>query len=419
MLTRAHVGGGREALVTFQAGPQLDAFGRLRVSQNHILLSGQLNYADNPLIWDTQLTNNGTATYLVNESALSLAVTDDAGSEVIRQTKRYWLYRAGQSQLARITFAEGTPEADVRKRVGYFDAGDGIFFEINGTTDLAFTIRTSVSGAPVVFDRKTHTDWNQDKLDGSGPSKLTLDVSKIEQLTLDLQWLGVGPVRVGFVIGGRDVHVHTFEIENIVAAVPYMKTASLPVRYELTNLAASAGTFKQICATVIREGGSEEEGIPTGIRSPLSGVTRLTATTTPRSAIVVRLRSSHIRAFLKPVGVALMNFGTTAETIAWDLVVNPVLGGVLTFVEHGEASEAAKVLAQQQIYTPGSGHCIASGLVPGGTNQAPDPVGTLNIESLLGIASNIAGTSDLLALIVESASGSPPITAVVDVSELF
>lgn len=409
-----------DVLITPKDGPALDAFGRWRVSQNHILFSGQLNYADNPLIWDTEFVAGGTAPYSADESAVTLTVPTTAGAEVVRQTRRHFLYRAGQSQLIRATFADADPVSDLRKRVGYFNEEDGIFFEVNGTTDLAFVRRSSVSGT-AVDNRKVRADWNLDKLDGTGPSGVTFDLSKSQQFVCDLQWLGTGRVRVGFVLGpGPGVlYAHEFDFSNEITGVAYMKTGSLPVRYELTNLAAASGTFVQICAAVVREGGAEEEGIPTSIRSPLAGGTRLTATTTPRSAVAVRLTGSHVRAFLKPRLIGLMNFGTTAQHVAWDLVLNPTLAGSPTFTSEGPASEAAKILAQQKDYTVGSGHVIASGIVPGGTNQSPDPIETLAFDSLLGVAASIAKVSDVLVLVVESAVGSPNIAVIVGVLELF
>jgi hypothetical protein len=69
----------------------------------------------------------------------------------------------------------------------------------------------------------------------------------------------VGDVRCGFIVDGQLIVAHTFHNENI-RTTTYMSTACLPVRYEIENLAATSGstTMKQICSTVISEGGYEQ-----------------------------------------------------------------------------------------------------------------------------------------------------------------
>jgi hypothetical protein len=47
------------------------------------------------------------------------------------------------------------------------------------------------------------TNWNIDKLDGTGISGITLDISKAQILWMDIEWLGLGTVRIGFVINGN------------------------------------------------------------------------------------------------------------------------------------------------------------------------------------------------------------------------
>src|SRR3990172_5339164 len=85
-----------------------------------------------------------------------------------------------------------------------------------------------------------------------------------------------------------------------------MKSGSLPCRYEIESTAASAGgTMRQICTSVVREGGQEEEGFLSSYATSL--VTALNATTTPRSTLSIQLRSDHIRGFLRPLSAELTN----------------------------------------------------------------------------------------------------------------
>ena len=48
----------------------------------------------------------------------------------------------------------------------------------------------------------TRNNWI-DKFDGTGSSGLTIDFTKAQIFTFDQEWLGVGRVRMGFVINGN------------------------------------------------------------------------------------------------------------------------------------------------------------------------------------------------------------------------
>jgi hypothetical protein len=255
----------------------LDAFGRLRVSDPQTLFDYQSQYDDGSLLWESVLTGSGTATHSANTASVSLAVTAASGDKVVRQTREYHRYQPGKSQLVLATFVAATPKTNLRQRLGYFDANDGIFLQTSSTT-ISIVRRTSTSGSPV-DTTVNQADWNIDKFDGTGPSRMTLDVTKGNILFIDMEWLGVGRVRAGFVTpDGRFCVAHEFQNANALTAV-YMKTANLPVRYEIENLGTTSGssTLEAICTSVISEGGFEDNrGLPF---STSSGTTVKSVTT--------------------------------------------------------------------------------------------------------------------------------------------
>ena len=228
-----------------------DAFGRLRISQPETLFDSANRYVDGEH-FSSNNSGAGSVTYNVNGSNFTLGVSGN-GDEVIRQAKKTNLYQPGKSLLIMNTFAFNTPVANLRQRVGYFTTQNGIFLEADGT-DVYIVKRSYVSGS-AVDTRVAQSNWNGDVFDGSGPSGFTLDVSKAQILWTDIEWLGVGSVRVGFVINGVFYIAHTFHHANIETDV-YMTTAVLNCRYEITSTGAS-GSMLQICSTVISEGGYE------------------------------------------------------------------------------------------------------------------------------------------------------------------
>jgi hypothetical protein len=268
-----------------------DAFGRLRVSQPYTLFDSQNRYAvDNQ--FDTSTATGGTLTYLANEATASMNVTSTSGSEVVRQTFRSMTYQPGKGLLVLATFVMETAKTNLRQRCGYFGTQNGLFFQLNDTTK-SFILRTYIGGSVDDTTRKVdQSAWNGDKLDGTGASGLTLDLTKPQILWMDFEWLGVGNVRCGFIINGQYIVCHTYQNANVTGTSVYITTAILPVRYEITNTGATSGSssLKQICSSVVSEGGLE----PTSIDHVAIRTTALTSVgTTLLPLVSIRLHPLH------------------------------------------------------------------------------------------------------------------------------
>ena len=219
-----------------------DAFARLRISSPFTLFDSQSRYRLSTKLF-SNVSGNATVTYLSTESAVQLAT--GASGTAIRQSREVFAYQPGKSLLVMTTFCVMTGTGT--HRVGFFNEYDGLFFEYSGS--VAKFVKRNQSSDTVV----PMSSWSIDKLDGTGPSKFTLDSTKAQLLWIDLEWLGVGSVRMGFFINGQMVPCHIWNHANYNTAV-YMTTAILPVRYEISGSNAS---LKEICATVLSEGGYE------------------------------------------------------------------------------------------------------------------------------------------------------------------
>jgi hypothetical protein len=200
------------------------------------------------------------------------------------------------------TFAMATLKENLRQRVGYFTTGNGIYFEANGTS-LSLVIRSSTTGA-VVEERIPQANWNGNKL----LSGIILDPTLTQIFWSDIEWLGVGNVRAGFVINGQFIVCHTFQHANQPGnTTVYMTTATLNPRYEITNTGATSGisTMKQICSTVISEGGftpSTKIGYVTNNTS----VTRVGSANTVTALCSIRLNPAYPDAVVVPAQIDLL-----------------------------------------------------------------------------------------------------------------
>jgi hypothetical protein len=381
---------GSPVSVNFYGGA-IDAFGRARTSAPYTLFDSQNRYAKNDL-WSETTATGGTVTYDANASTVELNVTTSSGSEVVRQTYRSFSYQPGKSLLTFNTFVMSTAQANQRIRIGYFNTQNGVFLERDGTA-VYIVRRTYVSGA-AVDTRVAQTDWNGDKLNGTGDSGFTLDLTKAQILWEDFEWLGVGSVRVGFVIDGQIIVCHTFQNANNLTSV-YMTTAILPLRYEITNTGATASsaTLKQICSTVISEGGYEKK--------VALDVVRMTTANAAISTTFVPLTSSgRTGAVVIPDGYSVLPTASASTTFEIVLVKNPTLTGA-----SWGASASANV-EQDTSATSFTGGTILHSQFVQSSNQAQGAIsdsGDYNWD--LQIGATIGGVSDIYTVAVRTLSG--------------
>ena len=270
------------------ASAETDAFGRQRISEAQTLLDSQSQYDKQPLVFAEKTANGGALVHDPNASSVLMSTTTASGSLAMRQSRQYIAYQPGKSQLAFITFTLATPQANLKQEIGYGDDRNGIFLLVEGT-NFYLVQRNSTSGVPV-DKRVARADWNLDTFDGFTPSRLTLDFAQSQILVIDLEWLGVGLVRVGFNIAGRTYYAHGFQHANEAPSV-YMVTANLPVRWKIENLGATAtpSTLRAICCSVMSEAGFENmRALPFSITTPVAGVGSVG--TTERAILALRPR---------------------------------------------------------------------------------------------------------------------------------
>jgi hypothetical protein len=279
-------------------GTNLDAFGRLRVSNPVTLFDSQNLYLDGQQ-FSQILTGSGTRTYVQNESSFNLTVGTGATDSVIVQSKTTQAYQPGKSLLVMNTFAMAAPASNLVQKVGYFTANNGIYFEQSGAGDLYLVIRSNTTGTPVE-ERILQSSWNGDTL----PS---LDPTLVQIFWCDIEWLGVGSVRCGFVIDGQFIVCHTFNHANTPGNTKvYMTTATLNPRYEIYKTGAgTGGTMKQICSTVISEGGFTPSTSIAYVSNGTS-VTRVSAANTVTSLCSIRLNPAYPDAVVVPAQVDLL-----------------------------------------------------------------------------------------------------------------
>jgi len=373
-----------------------DAFGRLRVSNPYTLFDSS-NVMSKGTQFDESLTGSGTVTYTSAKSTVNLNVTEVSGDKVIRQSKRVLSYQPGKSLLILNTFVMNTQTENLEQRVGTFDANNGIFFEDTGT-DYQIVRRTYTSGSSVDND-VAQSSWNGDKLDGTGASGYTLDPTKAQILFADYEWLGMGSVRVGFVIDGKFIVAHTFLNANNLDTV-YMQTANLPIRYEIEvtdTLAAGTYTLQQVCSSVQSEGGYAPQGLRQSIGTASLGGVNLTTAGTFYNLATIRIKSGRPYAVIVPIDIKASAISNSDFEIK--LIRNATPSTAFSYTSYSDNVEYD--LTGTKTITGGTvvGQAYLSGK---GANNLTFSQDGFNFDYQIG--QTIAGVSDTYTLCAKGAS---------------
>lgn len=388
----------------------LDAFQRLRVSLPSTQYEYNFQYNKAPLIWDETIGGTGTSTHVPTQSTVRLA-TGSARSPALV------------------------------KLAGYGDSLNGVFIG-QDDTGVFFLLRSSASGVADDTRKIYQTNWNLDKFDGSGSSKVTLDITKTQIFVSDIQWLGVGRVRCGLEYNGQLYWCHQFLNTNLLDKV-YTTTMNLPLLYSIVDgansvsrqtfqyfryrpgkslmiimtfnmYAKTTATLDQICSAVITETSNDTETSYT--HAVDSGITAKTVSART-NVISVRpkltFNSITNRGTLKVETLDVLLSG--AGTVKWELIYNPVVGGSPVYNSAGTYSIAEYDVAGTTIT---GGEVVASGYASG-TNTIKIPV-SRDISSRYPLSLNTAGNSaKILTLACTPLSGTVDVLASMNLVELY
>lgn len=378
-----------------QAG-SIDSFGRDRVS----LLASQFNLTqlkDNSPLFVHEIVN-GTATSVHSAIEASTMMTTSAdGDYVIRQTKRRFHYLAGKSQIVLRTHDYFQPEVNIEKETGYFSSSTAAPYtaDIDGLylSSESGVVSINVRKSGTLIQKKAQSEWSIDKLDGTGPSGVTIDWQKSQIFILDFQYLGVGHIRWFVSIetdeGENIIHFHTTKNANLINGV-FMSSPNQPLRCSIRQTGPGSGQFREICAAVSSEGSLDDLGFE---RSINNGVNHVNADT-PNTAYAIlgmKLKDAYYDA-----QIILQSFTVmceTADRFLWELRLNPIVAGTFTYIDETFSPIQAARGATLNTVIPGSGILLPSGYNVGNASQTFSP------KDAMRLGRTIDGVMDELVLV--------------------
>lgn len=369
-----------------------DGFGRLRISEAVTLFDSKLVYDAQSLYWVEAQTGGASAgSWSAADARVRLTVA--ASQTSTRQTRRHFIYEPGKSALTFVTFNLHGAEAGYKKRVGRLGNSNGVYLELNETTPRFYIKSGSSAGDQSV----NQASWNLDTMDGNGSSGIDIDWTMTQILVIDWEWLGVGSVRLGFVVDGITYFAHKFTNANNLAAV-YMSTPNLPVRYEIEGLAGAAGSAYMdcICCSVIAEGGNGNPGVSHSyVRTSATGNV---ASSASGCVLSIRTGASYPRVSIKPDSLSVL--ASSASNFAWELVLNGTLSGATWAAQTGSPTNGYADVDTAATSCTG-GTVLHSGLV----SLSDRATSSGDLSSFLALGADIAGTTlDTLSIRVTNLS---------------
>ena len=382
----------------FGDNSSLDAFGRLRVSQPSTLLDSKLLYDKQPFTYDEVLNGTATSTFSANDSCVIMR-TSSSGDYAIRSTRIHFNYQPGKSLQALFT-GMMHPETNIIKRIGLFQGlssapytvSDGLYFESKNNS--MYCSITKLSGTPYSIS-VPQSAWNVDKLDGTGSSGIAIDFNKAQLFCIDYEWLGLGRVRFGVYYNGRPIYCHYVNHTEGLTA-PYLTSPNQPVRYEIRQTGAGSGMMKQICNTVMIEGGNDEDGLNGMLVSATlsAGVSVSHIKFTPVLAIRFAPGIHDLVAIIKNFEILNLDNGATSSPMIYELRLNPTISPTLNWTDLD--TNWLQMAAGGTAYTITSpGYKLVGGYAP---PSLTTPASSEISRTLARLGSSINGVPDTLVV---------------------
>lgn len=377
--------------LSFGDTPNIDAFGRLRVSSPKTLVDAKHLYDKLPLLFYEKIGGTATSTFSANDSMVVMS-TNAINDYVIRQSRYHFNYQPGKSLQAFFT-GKLHPQTGIIKRMGLFQSlstapttpTDGLYLEVTQDGPFFKVTKTQGTSHTMTFPRSA---WNVDKLDGTGASGVTIAMSAAQIFVIDYEWLSLGRVRFGFMQSGKTYYAHYVDHINDLDR-PYITSPNQPIRYEIVQTGATAGSMHHICSTVMVEGGEDDVGKPLAISD--SKVTNID--TNYKALLAVRLKPAAHDSSVVLKSVEVLN--ETSNSGLYDVILNPTYVST-PFVWNNYDSAAIQYSTGGA--TVSGGYSMIRGFMPGGIGGTVTSEGKIVLGEIVKLGINIDDVPDVVVL---------------------
>lgn len=201
-----------------------------------------------------------------------------------------------------------------------------------GSTSAAGTFVETVTGVTTTNNWTAQTAWSLDVMDGTGPSGVTLDPTKLNVYKIEFQYLGAGSIN--FLIErpdtGRYVMVHRIEYAN-TNIIPSFVNPTLPLHIMTKNLANTSNlTIKTGSMAGFIEGKESDVGLNQSVNNIKTGVgTTQTSIIAIKNNVVYQGKLNRVKVRIDGLNVS----SDGAKLVTIRVIKNPILDGTPAFTD--------------------------------------------------------------------------------------
>lgn len=373
----------------------LTAFGDLRVAELSPIFQGTFEYTvENTEILDNVVAAGGTVTQSSGMGVVSTSTT--TASTALMQSHTLARYRAGLGGVARFTALFTSPVADTEQYAGLADTvgssaafKNGYMIGYDGSTFGFHRFQNDVKISVA------QSEWD-DPLDGTGPSGMTLDQTKINVFFIQYQYLGAGAIKLfaeDDSTGGM-ILVHTIDFTNANTS-PSVFNPNFHITFFVDNKATTSDIIiKSSSYAYFTEGKTQQIEIHqpqfTSELLTKAAVTTEVAIFTIRNKANYVSKENFIDIFIERI-VASIEANAANNLGQIRLIKNATLGGTPSFVNINESNSVVDIDVAGTTVT--GGKTVLTEPMAGKNDKVTENLTPYTIILQAGDTLTVAGTS--------------------------
>lgn len=301
------------------------AFGEVSTSHLHQQVDLKFPYGVLSNQVTSTVTGSGTVTGASSMAVLSTTAATNSSAKI--ESKKVSRYTAGIGIVTRFTAMFTAGAANSTQYIGIGDDTQGFFVGYNGTS-FGINRRSSSSDNFVA-----QASFNVDTLDGTGPSGMIIDKTKLNIFQIKYQYLGAGNVDFYVEEPNSKKYILFHRIKYAGANIaPSLENPTMPLYAKVVNTTNNTNiVLKTASMGAYSEGENEENGLRYAISNSKSGITTETNVITLKNPTTFNGVTNRTPVLVDYMSIATDGSGN--NTIGVRAVINTTLGGSPSYTD--------------------------------------------------------------------------------------
>jgi len=373
---------------SLQIDVPITAFDELLIAEFTPTVQLHFHYNINPALVDVVNVSGGTVTQ--SDSMAVVGSSTTTGSTALMTSHNFVRGSAGQGVRARFDAIFTIGVSGTNQEIGLGDAVNGFFIGVNGED---FSINRRRDGTDNFVSQ---SNFNRDKLDGTGPSEMVIDTTKLNSFEISYQ--GAINYCLANPVTGDIILFHRIEYGNN-NIIPHVLNTTAPMRVFVDN---SATTSDIVIKTSFISGGIEGKNAELGFIESFSS----TVNSVPAGVETLVFSLKNKETFSSKTNRGIVRALTISAAVSGTktAIVRLYVGTTLTAPSFSDLDTGVSMIEMDTSATGFSGGTQVFALPLSKEGNALEDVSKLEGDLLPGIVSSItvesANSTDVAAAIV-------------------